>query len=113
MGEVDWDGQQFLGGRLALAILSPPSTGQVSGHLVVATCAEVARCVVRPENLGAFLRVHRDAVIACHDAGAMHWALADHLGHAGDRAARDALWGFSRAALLVDVGLLDQLVAMA
>ena len=108
MGQLDWDGIQRLGDLIALAVV--PYSGPLQ---LVAVCADTKRCIVRPEHLGNFLTVHRDAVIACHDAGRTHWALAARLEGTDDRGRLEILWQFSRKMRLHDVGLLDQLLALA
>jgi hypothetical protein len=106
MDQFEWDGRRLSGERREIAIWLTPPVGHSSPPLLVAARTHEARCLVRPEDLGTFLKVHRDAVIACHDAGATHWAIADHLG-SRDREGLDVLWGYSRESRLHDVGLLD------
>jgi len=112
MGQFDWDGQKFLGDSVALAVFRPTVVDS-SLPLLVAARADDERCVVRPEHIGAFLRDHRNAVIACHDVGATHWMIAEQLERANDREGLVILWQFSRDVRFHDVGLLDQLVALA
>ena len=71
------------------------------------------RCLIGPEQLGDFLRVHHAATIACHDAASLHWAIDEHLRRSRDSSARRILWEFSRACRLHDVQLLDQLLRLA
>ena len=52
-------------------------------------------------------------MIACHDAGRTHWAIAARLEGTDDRGGLEILWQFSRNMRLHDVGLLDQLLALA
>jgi hypothetical protein len=48
-----------------------------------------------------------------HDAGELHYVLHEHLGAAGDAAARNVLWQFVAQGRFLDVGLLDQLLELA
>jgi hypothetical protein len=111
----DWDGRTCLGERFALGVWTTASTGNdITPKIVLAAAASPAiRCLIRPERLGDFLRVHRKAEIAGYDAGRLHWAIADHLGRGGDREGLDILWDYSRDMRFGDVGLLEQLVALA
>jgi hypothetical protein len=113
MTQFEWDGQRLSGDRVALAVVCVSKIGHDAEPVLAAACAAEARCLIRPDQLGEFVRVHRDATLICHNVGATHWAIADHLKRGGEHQALDDLWRFSREGKLADVGLLDQLVALA
>src|SRR5947209_6883643 len=110
---IDWDGRADIGERFALFVLTRASTCDDTMLVLAAAASRSVKCLIRPERLGDFLRVHRKAEIAGHDAGRLHWAIADHLGRADDREGLDILWDYSRNLRFGDVGLLEQLVALA
>ena len=103
------------GDVLALAIQTAGSGAVPAVTPIIAVAAGTGdrRCIIRPEQLGEFLRVHRTATIACRDAAALHWAIDEHLGRSGDPSARQILRAFSRACRLHDVRLLGQLLRLA
>ena len=112
MSDSEWDGSPLGGQVLAVAVLVA-SVGETSSVILLAAARGETRCLVRPEAIGNFLRVHRQVVVACHDAGRLHWTIFEHLTRTEDRAALELLWGFSRDMRLADVGLLAQLVDLA
>jgi len=112
MMDGEWNGSRMGGDVLALAVLVAPM-GETSRLILLAVAGGSGRCLVRPEAVGPFLRVHRDVGVTCHDAARLHWTILDHLTRAEDREALEILWGFSRDMRLADVGLLEQLGDLA
>ena len=108
--EHDWDGQPLGGDLVALIMRAGDGIGPMP---VFAAGAADRRCVVRPEQLGEFLRVHRGASFVSHDVGPLFWTLADHLRSTSEEAALGILWDLAREGRLHDVTLLDQLIRAA
>ncbi|WP_435010189.1 hypothetical protein P12x_001425 [Tundrisphaera lichenicola] len=113
MNGCDWGGEQLTGKTLGLAVLCTESGADAPVPLILAACSGDHRYLIRPGHIGDFLRAHRSAEIACHDVGALHWSISGLLRTSGDVEAEGLLWDYSRRDRLEDVGLLDQLVAMA
>src|SRR5262249_51000779 len=104
-----WDGNCLSSGGLAFVVFASgtSSPGTPTMPVIAAASNTNSTWVLPSDRLGDFLRVHATAHLVCHDAGELHRLLHDHL--AGDRAARQALWGFVAEGRMSDVGLLDQL----
>jgi hypothetical protein len=110
-----WDGTPRGAGALSLVLLSADTgaAGAPPAPVLAGVHDGSAGLLLRPQQLGPFLRLHAGAHLACHDAADLHRVLRRHLTGVGDEGAVEALWGFSRDCRLYDVGLLDQLVQLA
>ena len=93
-----WDGQVLTDADLSFTlytnVVEAPRAIQVP--LIAAASAGQVACVIPPHRLGPFLLTHRSCNLICHDVGILHWVLHEHFRVAGNTAASEALWGFSR-----------------
>jgi hypothetical protein len=110
-----WDGAPLSGGGFSLVVFAAEQAPAATPPAPVLAGVSDGRSslVLRPEQLGPFLRLHAGAHLACHDAAELHSALRHHLDRAGDAEGVRALWGFARQCRLHDVALLDQQVRLA
>jgi hypothetical protein len=122
MTHPEWDGLPMGQDYLALAVLDgkpvggkaeakpllDPSGPEV-GPFLDAAGVEGKRCLIRPQRLGEFLRVHHGVLLVCYDVAAFHWTVAEHLFRCEDWTAWEILWEFAHGCRLHDVRLFDQL----
>ena len=106
----DWDGTPLGAGPIAVVLLPDAEQAAPACHApVLAAATADAACVhVGQQQLAAFLRVHANRQLVCHDAAHVHWTLVRCLERTGDSRAISFLWGFSRGCRLNDVGLFAQ-----
>ena len=122
MMHPEWDGLPMGQDYLALAVLDGKPVGGVAegeplldpsgpeaGPSLDAAGVEGKRCLIRPQRLGEFLRVHQGVLLVCHDVATFHWTVAEHLLRCKDWTAWEILWDFARGCRLHDVRLFDQL----
>lgn len=109
-GPSIWDGELLGSERVALFLCgTQPSARSEPPELMfgAASTGEVNVGLLR-EQIGLFLRWHRDVKLICHNAAALHWLVHDFLEQRKDLNAIGLLWDLSRDCRLLDVALLDQ-----
>jgi hypothetical protein len=122
MMHPEWDGLPMSQDYLALAVLDGKPVGGIAeaeplldpsgpevGPFLDAAGVEGKRCLIRPQRLGEFLRVHRGVLLVCHDVATFHWSVAEHLLRCEDWTGWKILWDFARGCRVHDVQLFDQL----
>lgn len=90
MSHAAWDGQRLDCDPLSLVLLR---IGEARPAPILAAGAGEGQWVIRPEQIGEFLRAHRETLIICHDVGPLFWTISDHLRGGSDQT---ALVGHSR-----------------
>ncbi len=110
MSHAAWDGQRLDCDPLSLVLLR---IGEARPAPILAAGAGEGQWVIRPEQIGEFLRAHRETLIICHDVGPLFWTISDHLRGGSDQTALDVWWDWPRSGRLRDVMLLDQLIREA
>jgi hypothetical protein len=122
MMHPEWDGLSMGQDYLALAVLDGKPVGGIAepeplldpsgpevGPFLDAAGVEGKRCMIRPQRLGEFLRVHQGVLLVCHDVATLHWTVAEHLLRCKDWTGWGILWDFAQGCRLHDVQLFDQL----
>lgn len=102
-----WDGTALGKPEIALAVFPQSKAEAAKNRVALAAASTGTRdLLLRPDQIGSFLRQHRDAVVVCYNVAQLHWLVAAHLG--SDAEALKVLWAYSQEGRLIDIMLLDQ-----
>jgi hypothetical protein len=112
MGQLEWNGKSLGKGRLAMTVLTKDEpAGPDSPTLILAAACNGHRThLLRPEQVGDFLRTHAEAQIACYDLDSFFWPIENYLRSSGDWGGRQALLDAAHGCRLHDIRLLYQLL---
>src|SRR5438309_1780647 len=94
MDDLEWGGERLEGAAVAVSVIIDDRDPD---PIPTIASASVGRrpCIIRPERLGQFLVVHRDAVLVGFEAGLLHRTLDRFLRRSGDLSGLEALWEYS------------------
>ena len=104
-----WDGSRLSDRDFAFRVFGSTATSPIFG----AAHGDKGACVVQPNQLGPFLRVHADLPIICDDISSWFWPFHHYLNNVPDPRAVEDLWGYAESCRIRDLPILDQLIRLA
>ena len=109
-----WDGQRLTGDVLGFDTETAPIVeGKVPPLALASASSGSEHCLIHPDRLGAFVRLHGDRHLVFHNVAFDFWVVAEHLAARGEAEALEAWWQIADADRMHDAMLLDELIRLA
>jgi hypothetical protein len=109
-----WDGRTLAGDVLGFdSETAPIVPGEVPPLALASTSSGTEHCLIHPDRVGEFIRLHRDRHLVFHNVAFDFWTVAEHLAARGEAASLGVWWEIAEANRMHDTMLLDELIRLA
>jgi hypothetical protein len=109
-----WDGRVLGGAQIGFDTETTLIVANEVPALALASASSGAEhCLIHPDRLGAFIRLHKDRHLVFHKVAFDFWVVVEHLAARGEAEALEIWWAIADTDRMHDTMLLDELIRLA